>query len=332
MDYWQVSAGAEGRKYAYLFFDYGIMCVGGDTYEKRIKEVKKNDIVVLKGGKSEILGAGIIQEKNGNINFIDEEWLGNFEGWNLKDYVYVEWHQPKEPIEVNEGLTIGTLFRLHNDKIKKIADEIIETFPKNKPKPKPDLSRIKKIDDNSIIDYLIKQGMRPRNAEELTNTFNTIRLLANFYYEECEWDEVREHETRTFLIMPLLFALGWSEQKLKIELGKGNRERIDIACFNKPYTKTLDEERKNCILLIESKGFSQGLDTGRDQAVEYAKVFPNCDKIIVSNGFCYKAFNKLGNEFSTTPSAYMNLLNPTDKYPLYPESKGTLEIFKMLLP
>jgi hypothetical protein len=332
MNYWQVAAGAEGRDYAYLFFDYGIMCVGGDQYEKRIKEVKKDDIVVLKGGRREILGAGIIQEKDEKINHIDEDWLGDFEGWNLKDYVYVEWHRPKEPIEVSEGLTIGTLFRMYDETTKKIAHEIIDTYPKIIPKPKPDLSQIKKIDDNSIINYLIKQGLRPRNAEELTNTFNTIRLLVNFYYEECNWDEVREHETRTFLIMPLLFALGWSEQKLKLELPTGERRRIDIACFNKPFIETLDEEKKNCILLIESKGFSQGLDTARAQAVEYAKAFPNCDKIIVSNGFCYKAFCKDGPEFSTMPSAYMNLRNPKDKHPLYPESKGTLEIFKMLLP
>ncbi len=39
-----------------------------------------------------------------------------------------------------------------------------------------------------------------------------------------------EHETRTFLITPLLVALGWSEQRIKIEWDK-----LDVALFRYPH-------------------------------------------------------------------------------------------------
>lgn len=332
MIYWQVAAGDRGRNYSNLFFEYGIMCVGGENQIRTLGKVKKGDIVILKRGRSEILGAGKIIEKNGIVNAEDEKWLGDFDGWNLKAYTNVEWHRPKKLISVSSGLGIGTIMKASDPKIQRKADDIITSHPQVHPKPKPNLDDIYRLKDEEIIEFLISEGFRPGNAEELTNTFNRIRLLANFYYNQCKWEEIREHETRTFLILPLLFAMGWSEQRLKIELGAGKRKRVDIAAFSKPFSGWGDE-KEYCSLIIESKGFSKGLDTAREQAIAYAEAFPNCKTVIVSNGFCYKAFTMKGKkEFSSTPTAYMNLLKPTNKHPIYPDSKGTLEVFKLILP
>jgi len=331
MTYWQVAAGAKGRDYSNIFFEYGIMCVGGEKQIRTLGEVKEGDIVILKRGRSEILGAGKIIERDGIVNAENEEWLGDFDGWNLKAYANVEWYRLRKPIPASSGLGIGTIMKAADSDIQRKADNIIANDPQVGYKPKPNLDDISPLKDKEIIEFLVSEGFRPRNAEELTNTFNRIRLLANFYYHKCRWEEVREHETRTFLIMPLLFALGWSEQLLKIELGIGGRKRVDIAAFSKPFLGWNDE-RKSCKLIIESKGFSIGLDTVKEQAIAYAEAFPTCKKVIVSNGFCYKAFHKEGDTFSTTPIAYMNLLKPTNKHPLYPNSKGTFEVFKLLLP
>ena len=333
MEYWQVAAGDRGRDYSNLFFEYGIMCVGGETQINTFKQVEEGDVVVLKRGISKILGAGKIIKQDGTVCKEDEKWLGDFEGWDLRNYANVEWHQLEKPLPISSGLTMGTIKRLHDTNLQKKANEIIEKYPKIKFKQKPDLSDIYKLENEEIIDFLIEEGFRPGNAEELNNTFNRIRMLAKFYCEKCDWDQVKEHETRTFLIIPLLFALGWSEQKLKIELGITNRRRVDIAGFSKPFFGSDDQnEFKNCKLIIESKGLSRGLDTAREQAIAYAETFPNCKKVIISNGFCYKAFQKEGDTFSTTAIAYMNLLHPTNKHPLYLNSKGTKEIFKLLLP
>lgn len=332
MTYWQVAAGDRGREYSDLFFKYGIMCVGGENQIKTLRNLKERDIVILKKGRSEILGAGKIIERDGIVNAEDEDWLGDFDGWNLKAYANVEWHRPEEINRASQLLGMGTILKVRKPKLQEKADEIIANYPRVPSEPKPNLNEISKLTDEEIIEDLILKGFRPGNAEELTNTFNRIRLLANFYYKECEWKEVREHETRTFLIIPLLFALGWSEQKLKIELGIEDRKRVDIAAFSKSFVKTLDKEREYCKLIIESKGFQFGLGTVKDQAIAYAESFPNCETVIVSNGFCYKAFSRKGDTFPPNPIAYTNLLKPTNKHPLYPDSKGTLEVFKLLLP
>ena len=119
----------------------------------------------------------------------------------------------------------------------------------------------------------------------MTTTLRRIRLLADYYYHNCRWEDVREHEARTFLVVPLLLALGWAEQQLKIELPCG-QGRIDVAGFRRPYR----HESKDCMLLIETKDFSSGLDRAGGQAQRYASDFPSCRTLLVSNGYCYKLF------------------------------------------
>src|SRR6266705_5401642 len=117
---------------------------------------------------------------------------------------------------------------------------------------------------------MIVQGLRPSAADELTNTIRKIRLLADYYYKQSWWEDVREHETRTFLVVPLLLALGWAEQQLKIEFPVPRVGRVDIACFTGPFLQCSDED---VVVLIETKGFSSGLDFARGQAEAYATQF-----------------------------------------------------------
>jgi hypothetical protein len=187
------------------------------------------------------------------------------------------------------------------------------------------------VADDQIVEHLIRQGLKVGAAEELTIAFKRIRRLAQYYYDKRdEWEDVREHETRTFLIIPLLLALGWAEQQIKIELPVSARQRVDIACFAGPYTKKSEE----VVMLIESKGFSQGLDYAYDEAKQYAEQFPNCRLVVVTNGYCYKTFERNAKgDYSQRPSAYLNLLHPRDRYPLDPiRVNGCLEALELLLP
>ena len=98
-----------------------------------------------------------------------------------------------------------------------------------------------------------------------------------------------------------------------------------------------EDSKKNndeCIAVIETKGFSSGLDYAPNQAKIYSKDFPACKAVIVTNGYCYKIFlrDEQG-QFRITPSAYLNLLNPRKRYPLDPENVGgALDAIKWLLP
>jgi len=336
MKYWQVAAGSAGRDYTQSFLDFGMAFVGGDTQRSTITQVEPGDCIVLKRGMSEIVAAGIVVEREENkcCGDGDKEWLRDFDGWDLAAYCYVDWHVPEKSIEV-KGLTRATIQRLYKDNLKRTADDLLR-LPANSnltPEPRPTTA----LSDEEMLKFLICEGMRPAAAEELTSTFNRIRRLARYYYNECNWRDVREHETRTFLITPLLIALGWSEQQIKIELAATDRGRVDIACFARPYRRNRkgDANNQDCALLLESKGFAYGLDYAHKQGKGYAKTFPSCGVVIASNGYCYKAFLRRddGQGFHESPSAYLNLLLPKSRYPVDPENvDGGLALLRYLLP
>lgn len=330
--YWQVSAGYFGRKYTKEFLQYGVAFVGVDR-NNIMSKVEVDDRIILKRGVSEIISVGVIVERGGSIKGVkDKSWLMDFDGWDLSAYCYVEWHTPEKSIKV-KGLSQGAISSVHKDDLKKLAEQILEEIPANEnidPEPK----RTEDVEDNKILEFLIREGLRVGDAEELTKAFNRVRLLAN-YYLECKMEDIREHETRTFLILPLLLALGWPEQQIKIELGVENGRRIDVACFSKPYRRDDNNNANNedCALILESKGFSQGLAYAPNQAKEYAEHFRKCRVVVVSNGYCYKAYLRENGEFQQEPSAYMNLLNPQDRYPIDPINvKGSLDLLRYLLP
>ncbi|MGH7136426.1 MAG: hypothetical protein ACREHD_11850, partial [Pirellulales bacterium] len=292
------------------------------------------DRIVLKRGMSEIVAAGVIVTRDGKCcGDRDKDWLRDFDGWDLSAYCYVDWHVPPTPVPVT-GLTRATIQRMYPQDLISAAQGVLAlpAQPTAKPEPRP----TQELTDDQILEFLVYEGLRPVAAEELTATFNRIRLLARYYYDHCSWDDVREHETRTFLVAPLLIALGWSEQQIKIELSADNRGRIDMACFAKPYRRINGVPNNgDCVLLLESKGFSFGLDYAHIQGKDYATTFPASGVVVATNGFCYKAFvrSQDGATFNDRPSAYLNLLQPRDKYPLDPENvDGGLELLRYLLP
>lgn len=347
MNYWQVAAGAEQRDYSRWFLRYGFAFVGGKEQTRTMQKVRADDTIVLKKDTSSILAVGRVIERNEEwIGVGDREWMRDFDGWDLPAYCHVEWHLPTEPVETR-GLSQGAIRGLHQDDAKRVADRILETAPYYPPDPEPNPVQI--IEDKEILGFLVREGLQPSAAEELTAAFNRIRLLAGYYYEaiylcgEINREDIREHEARTFLIVPLLIALGWPEQQMKIELGvkgenpQSERGKIDIACFAKPYRRGNDREPNNedCTLIIETKHFRSGLDLALEQAKSYAEHFRSCKAVLVSNGYCYKAYerDRGTEEFPQEPSAYLNLLKPRNGYPLDPDNvQGALEILRLMLP
>lgn len=327
-EYWQIAAGSQGRDYSNYFIRFGMAFVGGKEYAASMAEIEVGDRVLMKRGKSQIVAVGEVVNRDGrHRGHGDKAWLRDVDGWDLSAYCYVDWHIPPKPLGV-EGLTRNTIQRVHKQQLRLKAAQVISDFPSQEiidPGPR----QTKPVEDDEIIVHLITQGLRPGAAEDLTATFNRIRRLARYYYGR-RWEDIREHETRTFLVIPLLLALGWAEQQIKIELPAGGRGRADVACFSKPYGRNNGE----CVLIIETKGFSQGLHYAQAQVESYAKEFPNCRCMVVSNGYCYKTWERQDDgQFEERPSAFLNLLAPTDRYPLDPENVlGCLEVFRLLLP
>lgn len=318
---WIVSAGAEGRDYTEYFYRFGMAFVGGDSQRAAMAKVAPGDTILLKRGIAEFLAAGnVVARADG-----DKEWLSDFDGWDLGGYCYVEWHVAAQP-QPASGLRIGTIYQTTRPEHVAVGGVLLAA-PVRSPESEP--TPTLKIDDAAILTFLIREGLRVSAADELTNALRRIRLLAEYYYKNWRWSDIREHETRTFLVIPLLLALGWAEQQLKIELPvKGGK--VDIACFDGPFRGDPAE----VVALIETKGFSSGLDYAPEQARAYAKHFPNCQSVLVTNGYCYKTYMRQSDEtFGINPSAYLNIVRPRDRYPLDPNHvAGAFEVLRWLLP
>lgn len=69
-------------------------------------------------------------------------------------------------------------------------------------------------------------------------------------------------------------------------------EELDIACFSRTYQRNNNE----CVLILETKDFSSGLDYAPEQAHRYAEAFPSCQVVVVTNGYCYKTYIRSNEE------------------------------------
>ncbi|MBB3998408.1 type I restriction enzyme HsdR N-terminal domain-containing protein [Aureimonas pseudogalii] len=329
MAYWQIAAGSDQRTYADRFTRHGMAFVGGDAQVKTMAGVQPGDVVVLKQGMTSILAVGRVVERDGRHSGLnDKHWLMDFDGWELRAWCFVDWHEPDKPVPVN-GLTRATIQRVNQGHIVAEADRILADVPA-KASYDPEPADTARLTDDQMTRDLIDHGLRPGAAEELTVALRRIRLLAGFYLGR-KWDLTKEHEARTFLVIPLLQALGWAEQRIQIEWTIPDVGRADIACFRKPVRKG-DED---CSILIETKNLSQGLFYATDQVNRYASKIPACEVVIVTNGYCYKAYRRdpATGTFPKLPTAYLNIRDPRTRYPLDPENTdGALAVLQMLIP
>ena len=164
MRYWQVAAGSSGRDYTQSFLDFGMALVGGKTQRETIVQVQPGDCVVLKRGMSAITAVGHVVNRDGDkcCGDGDKEWLRDFDGWDLAGYCYVDWHVPDQPVSV-KGLTRSTIQRLNRNDLKTVADDLLKLPPNRKIKPEPAPTR--KLSDEAMLEFLIREGLRPAAAE-----------------------------------------------------------------------------------------------------------------------------------------------------------------------
>lgn len=329
--YWQIAAGADGHSYAGDFLRFGMAFVGGRANEVAMGRVRKGDMVLLKQGLDRILAVGQVVERNGHCtghaqNEPAKDWLFHYDGWELPAYCYVDWCQidPERQLK-GRPLTRAAIDGVQRADLRQFAKEHFERSKVREPVSLP--GQAVPLLDAEILAFLEQRGHSA--ASELLAQLPKLRQLADYY--DSHWDDVREHETRTFLIIPFLRALGWTEKQLKIEMPvpKG---RVDVACFDQSYKGR--QSRQFPVRIIESKGFSRGLNNAGRQAVGYARHFPRCELAVATNGTCYMAFRSGGEATARSfePVAYLNLRRPTHRYPLDPAKiGGGLELIDLLL-
>ncbi len=341
MNYWQIAAGAGQRDYSEYFFRFGLAFVGGKQQIARMGTVKVGDRILLKRGIDTILAAGEVVERDGrhsgHASRHDKEWLLSLRGWYLPAWCCVRWHVLSEPLRVAR-LARGAIQQIHLPHLKKLADDIISTVPARRsidiePPPARD------VEPEEIEALFQRLGDGPGSSRNLATSFARVCAKVRLYWGDEDsadfdrWAEIREHEARTFLVIPLLLALGWREEQLKIERpvavnGKG--KRIDIACFLKPFARKADSPE----LIVETKGLNVGLDFAPGQAREYATPFPDCKTVVATNGRCYLAYSRDDNgDLPEEPTAYVDLMHLKHRDPLDPQNiDGCLKTLELLMP
>lgn len=155
----------------------------------------------------------------------------------------------------------------------------------------------KEIGIRELNDHFIEHGLRIGDSLSITETINKIITLVKWY--TANDPKVLEYELRTFMVIPFLFSLGWSEQKIKIEYNK-----IDIALFEKPFASSSTTDP---LIIIETKTFNDGLDFAKDQIGYYSEKYPMCKIMVTTNGYRYNVYKKNKSEYFRY--AYFNLLD-----------------------
>jgi len=341
MNIWQVAAGDGERNYWDVFRQFGVMLIGpgtvsGDyrknkdaynnpdnrtTYHPAMRlfadEAAEKDLVVLKrprGTKWEAVAVGKI-----NSGYSFEPVFSDVEGFQLQHCRHVEWKQPTRETLIR-GLGRGRFSHVNNERAREAVERLWKEGKREKSDPIP--HDPKKVSHDELIDSLTVKGLPGPNAKRIAKEIERLRHLAKWYEKNDENYDVREHETRTFLIVPLIMSLGWDEEKVKIEW-----EHKDVALFDAPYSP-----QSKPLVIIESKRLWDGLGYAPEQAERYAGQYKTCDRFVVSDGIRYKLFTKPKPDRKFRFSAYLNLLIPTRNHPYEPGVGGAVSFLWKMNP
>lgn len=271
MKIWQVAAGDGSRDYADVFLKFGVILVGpgsegpyfsnkatynnpaNDAYRPFLKPLAEDlsigDLVVLKrpsGYNWEIIAVGEVTS-----DYLHQNVFGDVDGWDLQHCRQIQWKTPLVPTVIS-GLRRGTLVAVHNKAALTNINDVWASGNGVISSPIPCDPEEMHVDQ--LIDSLIVEGLPVQNAEVIANTIWRLRRVAKWY--GSHGSDVKEHEIRTFLIVPLLTSLGWAQQKIKIEWNS-----IDIALFDTPYSAASKPK-----IIIESKRLWDGLRYAPQQA------------------------------------------------------------------
>lgn len=327
---WQIASGDGYRKYTNLFLEHDVMFIGPGKhgpYNEQVyralvdrnlfsgqrlgmirsiaTKVRPGDIVLLRDAYR-VASIGVVEETEYEYdNTFDDVF-----GWDLQHTRRVIWqrHLDQELANIQRekplfwrAKQIPTFTKVKDDEIlepikhllEKTIDRPINSMPPKLPEP---------LTLEKLGEELFSKGLPNESVDKVIVAIQRQRRLAK-WYEEYGKKSVRptEHEVVSHMILPLLLALGWSEQLLAVEWHK-----IDLAAFSRtPTTK------ENCCLLCEAKELEHGLQQKVfAQATSYARKLKldNCKKILLTDGIRLYLYQKLKNgEWNELPVGYLNV-------------------------
>ncbi len=318
---WQHAAGDRDHRHDDICFEWNVILSGGERHLKN--EMKEGDIVVLKLGRTTLLAIGIL----GKYEYCAE--FDDIDGWSLGHTRRVSWLWKADEPETYEDWTfqMGTTQRLNkrsrivNERIKPELAGIDDSVNWNAI-GSLDFSEENDLEAEEIASFLFEQGLPSDAIRTLLDHHGSFSQMAKWYSND--WKSASEHETVCHLVVPLLKVLGWTPQKIALEFN-----RVDVALFAR-----LPRQDKNVSVVVEAKKVHGACLSAISQARDYAKRYPNCSRIIVTDGLRYGIFTRGGEEWSdeSKPYAYLNVTRPRSSYPIYGALRGAKEAIYAMTP
>lgn len=282
------------------------------------QDMNDGDFVVLRLGTSSIYGVGQIV---GDYEHCEE--FNDVDGWAIGHARRVRWlwkykERPKK-FDTRALKSGDTTQRLKAPAVEAwlesldISDAERAWTLVNLPKTGVD------INIGDISEYLFNKGVASNLISSLADQIDEFIRVAKWYTRSDSLPS--EAETVTYLVVPLLLALGWTPQRMAIEWNK-----IDVALFS-----SLPRTKESLAVVVEAKKMNDSCLSAFEQARDYALAGKICRRIIVTDGLRYGVFirNSVDQPFSLY--AYMNLTRLRNEYPIY-ECKGVRDALLVMTP
>lgn len=348
MNIWQVSAGDSRRDFSDLFLKYDLMLAGPGRfgpYDKKlydraiaqglctqrkigfvkafVEKVQAGDIVLLRD-KNQFVAIGYIPKES----YFHDETYDDIYTWDLQHARRVVWQQhlqadlKKLKLSWGSGKQTSMFSKIKKSHVISAIKPLKIRFENRKLKPLPPKTRSLSLQE--FGEELFSRGLPNNSVDQLIKAIERQRRLIRWYNLHGKVsDRPTEHEIVAHMVLPLLLALGWSEQLLAVEW-----KRVDLAAFTEAPTGP-----KNCCLVCEAKRFGHGLQNVFKQASKYVKKHKlrNCQKILLTQGKNLYIYEKSGSSWDDKPVGYLNIDKIRMHY-LVPEGTNAVDTIMALTP
>jgi hypothetical protein len=319
---WQVGAGDGDRIYDEMCIKCDLMLVGPgergtfdegryadypdirNSIRRFYQDAKQGDIVLLRLGTGKICAVGEIADDS--PQWLDE--FGDVDGWDLQHVRRVRWFPNTQQTFPAKTLG-GQVKTFANVGVTSVLDWLTTVDVPSEQKTRllatvPQSSET--IDPAILANQLFIEGLPSEYIDKLLVTLSSIRRVAEWYWNKQKRPKGRpsESETVAYLVVPLLFALGWSQQTAAIEWNN-----VDVALFSR-----MPSEDNTLVGVVEAKSLDSSVFSPFGQALDYA-LRPGrtlCNRLVVTDGIRYALHERTGDEFKL--QAYLNILRMRRQY------------------
>ena len=334
---WQVAAGDKKRNYVEICLDWGVILNGPSESEGKPRDWRRNreilqqevssqkfadlrrfcdeiadgDLVVLRLGTDKVYGVGQVV---GGYDWC--EAFCDIDGWDIGHIRRIRWLVKQPPLGSFGAFAMqfGTTKRL--DPESQVAKwlrglSVSQGNMTGDLRTLPDCKALAGTGElwTATFNHLFDQGVASDSIKTLASEIEEFVRVGEWYRREDV--QPSEDETRAYLVIPLLRALGWTPQKMAVEWSIERSRRMDIALFG-----AMPRKDEHLSAVVEVKKLGDACLPAAAQASDYAAGRVACKRIIVTDGHRYGVFVK-SSSGKFKPHAYLNLTRPRDRYPVY---------------